>query len=71
MKYFSNKPAPSQGPKLPMPGAPSAVFKEQPLIRPGVKRKQPDESGNQTSMYPDYQLIYFSQQARVLQAVLL
>ncbi|XP_033634689.1 cyclin-dependent kinase 7-like isoform X1 [Asterias rubens] len=49
MKYFSNKPAPSQGPKLPMPGAPSAVFKEQPLIRPGVKRKQPDESGNQTS----------------------
>ncbi|XP_022105463.1 cyclin-dependent kinase 7-like [Acanthaster planci] len=45
MKYFSNKPGPTPGRDLPMPGAPAAVLKEQQHTRAAIKRKQLDDSG--------------------------
>ena len=38
MKYFSQKPAPTPGPQLPLPGNLPAVIKE-PEIKTGSKRK--------------------------------
>ena len=46
MPYFSNKPAPTPGPQLPMPGTAPAVLREAEL-KPNLKRKMldPAESG--------------------------
>ncbi len=46
MPYFSNKPPPTPGPQLPLPGMAPSVIKE-PELKPNLKRKLLDtgESG--------------------------
>ena len=43
MPYFSNKPAPTPGPDLPMPGIAPAVTKE-PDARPAKRQKLAEET---------------------------
>ncbi|XP_067666323.1 cyclin-dependent kinase 7-like [Haliotis asinina] len=48
MPYFSNKPAPAAGSKLPRPGSNKIVNQEQEILRAGIKRKQ--QQGESTGL---------------------
>ncbi|XP_071964317.1 cyclin-dependent kinase 7-like [Antedon mediterranea] len=46
MAFFSNEPGPTPGHKLPRPGQPIAVIKEEDNKRPSLKRKVMEEAGS-------------------------